>query len=442
MASYAVVTAGLIPTSPGETSAQTQTPPQTHVLTQPPISSSESYDNPYFLASTDHTSLQLVSDRLSGPVDFHSWHRSITMALEGRNKLGFLNGSLPRPPDNDPNARLWSRNNAVVNSWLLNSVSKHLAPSLLYLKTAEEMWLNLTKRFQQNNTPRLYRIKQHLQTLRQGNMDVTTFYTKLFTLREEVKSIQVTPHCECGLCKCNVDQKWNSFFECNFVIDFLFGLSDAYEVIRGQILMLEPLPDLERAFSLIVQHEQQRLLRSPTTHDSHVFQTSTTPDLGSFSVAAFQGASVRGRSRPYCTHCGGSGHTIVRSYKLHGYPPGFKSPAGQISRNNPRSKSPLSQQQKSFSTATHVQNFKVNGSFQGQVSNTASSGKGIIASVPSSVASSQALSIDNYTPDQIRSLYAQLNDKLNVSGPQITEQGAPDSSASSSSGFYSGLDDW
>ncbi|XP_022150305.1 uncharacterized protein LOC111018505 [Momordica charantia] len=37
------------------------------------------------------------------------------------------------------------------------------------------------------------------------------------------------------------------------------------------------------------------------------------------------------KDKPFCTHCGLTGHTVDRCYKLHGYPPGYRTSG---SRNN------------------------------------------------------------------------------------------------------------
>lgn len=57
--------------------------------------STDQYNNPYYLHNTDHAGLILVSDRLSTGAEFHSWRRSIRMALNVRNKLGFIDGTIP-----------------------------------------------------------------------------------------------------------------------------------------------------------------------------------------------------------------------------------------------------------------------------------------------------------------------------------------------------------
>ncbi|XP_019059537.1 PREDICTED: uncharacterized protein LOC109117186 [Tarenaya hassleriana] len=278
----------------------------------------------YYLGSSDHTNVMLVSDRLNGPEDFSSWYRSVSMALEGRNKLCFVDGSLPRPPENHPNVRLWSRNNAVVSSWLMHSVSKTIAPSLLHISTVKDIWNNLIRRYKQNHVPRRYSIKQKLRSLSQGSTDVSTYYTKLLTLWEELKAVRNNPKCSCGRCACDLNQKWYEHHEEDFVIEFLFGLNDSYESIRSQIIMLDPLPDLDKTYNLIIQHEQQRLIKISNISDSHALQASAIPDN---MVAAVSGGNFRPRQRPLCTHCELYGHVIQKCYKLHGYPPGYKQPA-------------------------------------------------------------------------------------------------------------------
>ena len=59
---------------------------------------SDNYDNPFYLHHNDHAGLILVTDRLAMASEFHSWRRSVRMALNVRNKLGFIDGTIPKPP--------------------------------------------------------------------------------------------------------------------------------------------------------------------------------------------------------------------------------------------------------------------------------------------------------------------------------------------------------
>ena len=85
------------------------------------------YDNPYYLHHNDHAGLQSVTDHLSSGAEFHSWRRSVRMALNVRNRLGFIDGTIHKPPSTDRNSGSWSRCNDHVSTWLMNSVSKQIA---------------------------------------------------------------------------------------------------------------------------------------------------------------------------------------------------------------------------------------------------------------------------------------------------------------------------
>ena len=118
------------------------------------------------------------------------------MALNAKNKLGFMDGSISQqlgfidgsisqPSPDEPTAGVWSRCNSMVISWLLNAVFKDIAGSLLYLDTAQAVWANLHDRFRQSNPPRIFQIKQQLHGLTQGSLDLSTYYTCLKILWDE-----------------------------------------------------------------------------------------------------------------------------------------------------------------------------------------------------------------------------------------------------------------
>jgi hypothetical protein len=70
------------------------------------------------------------------------------MTLAAKNKVSFIDGSIIKPSSTtDSLYRPWIRSNNMVLSWLLNSISKDIAASVIYINTSEEMWLNLKERF-------------------------------------------------------------------------------------------------------------------------------------------------------------------------------------------------------------------------------------------------------------------------------------------------------
>ena len=108
------------------------------------------------------------------------------------------------------------------------------------------------------------------------------------------------------------------------------GLNDSYSQIKGQILLIESLPSINKVYSLLIQEERQRHVGSSNTH----IKSTTFTMKGSNSISIFsRGKNSKGKDRPICTHCGKLSHTVEKCFKLHGFPAGFK-PKGKTSMVN------------------------------------------------------------------------------------------------------------
>lgn len=103
---------------------------------------SNTQDNPFHLQSSDSPGMKLVSDAFDG-TGYSNWKRSVSIALSARNKLGFVDGSLPKPSPDSVTFKSWSRCNDLVISWLLGALSKSIGRSVIYCKTAQQIWLEL-----------------------------------------------------------------------------------------------------------------------------------------------------------------------------------------------------------------------------------------------------------------------------------------------------------
>lgn len=104
------------------------------------------------------------------------------MALLGRNKLGFIDGSVLRCDFDGALKKIWDRCNAIVISWLTCNVSKELLSGILYSSSAHQVWLDLKERFDKINGSRIYQLHRSIFTLTQGTSSVSSYYTKLRNL--------------------------------------------------------------------------------------------------------------------------------------------------------------------------------------------------------------------------------------------------------------------
>ncbi|XP_062112913.1 uncharacterized protein LOC133824068 [Humulus lupulus] len=181
----------------------------------------EVVSNPYFLSSRDHPGLILVSKLLTDS-NFQSWKMAIFTALPTKNKTVFIDGTLSKPNASNPLFSSWTKCNNMVMSWMLHSISFDITQSIMFFDLASNMWNDLTKYFNQGNGPRIFELKTNLQGLHQGDHSVTSYYTKLKSMWDELKEFQPAPHCSCGAL-----MKFSYYFNQEKVLQFLTGLNES-----------------------------------------------------------------------------------------------------------------------------------------------------------------------------------------------------------------------
>ena len=105
------------------------------------------------------------------------------ITLSVKNKLGFIDDSIPKLEGDDLNLlQSWIKNNNMVISWILNSVSKDISASITFSESTYNIWCDLRDRFQQNNGPRIFQLKRELINHNQNQNSVGIYFTKLKAL--------------------------------------------------------------------------------------------------------------------------------------------------------------------------------------------------------------------------------------------------------------------
>lgn len=103
-------------------------------------------NNPLHLQPSDAPRQSLMNVVFYGR-GFLGWRRSIFIAPSAKNKLAFINGTIPKPNLDALDYQQWSRCNNMVTSWILNSLSKDIGDSVMYSKTTTQLWKSFEHRF-------------------------------------------------------------------------------------------------------------------------------------------------------------------------------------------------------------------------------------------------------------------------------------------------------
>ncbi|XP_060200101.1 uncharacterized protein LOC132628328 [Lycium barbarum] len=195
----------------------------------------------YYLHSSDFPGMNLVNFTFDGK-GYGGWRRSVLIALSAKNKIDFIDGTCKVPAIDSTDHKLWSRCNDIVLSWLLNSLSKEIFDSVIYSKTAKALWTYLEERFGQSNGAKLYHLQKELSDLVQGSNDIATYFTKLKKLWDELDTLNADINCGCN-CSCGGKDKLTKSIQDERLMHFLMGLNDSYASVRGNMLIISPLPN-------------------------------------------------------------------------------------------------------------------------------------------------------------------------------------------------------
>lgn len=304
--------------------------------------------NPYYLHPNENPAVILVSPPLDHK-NYHTWSRSMQIALISKNKDKFIDGTLVKPSPLDPLYSPWIRCNTMVLAWIHRSISESIARSVLWIDSAAGVWKNLRIRFSQGDIFRISDIQEELYRFRQGNLDISDYFTKLKVLWDELENYRPIPLCKCSIpCTCGAIDSIKLYREQDYVIRFLKGLNDRFSHTKSQIMLMNPLPDVDTVFSMLIQQEREIAysILDPITHDAPEVESSAALLANSHYGNQNGKSNFYGKGRAHapnsapkghnrlCTFCNRTNHTVETCWLKHGTPPGYKNKGKNFSQSS------------------------------------------------------------------------------------------------------------
>ncbi|CAL9002384.1 unnamed protein product, partial [Prunus brigantina] len=232
-------------------------------------------------------STPITSDKLDGS-NYASWSRGARITITSRHSAAYAE---------------WEEDNCLVQSWLLNSMTKPVRALFEHGATAFDIWEAARKTYTvTQNSSRLFQLRRQSILTCQNGESVKVFYEKLHAIWQEIDCLR--PHeYSCA----DVGARRLKELEVDRVYDFLGGLDPPYDGVRSRGSMaLKVDPARQRS---VVQHD------ATGRPSSRKF----SPSAGS-RPAGSTPSSLDGP--PKCRHCNGN-HYSEKCFKEHGYPDWF-----------------------------------------------------------------------------------------------------------------------
>ncbi|KAK6135566.1 hypothetical protein DH2020_030674 [Rehmannia glutinosa] len=133
---------------------------------------------------------QLLTIKL-GDNNYLIWKQQVWAAVNGYGLEGFLTGESTKPEKYtestsgnktrviNPAYVLWNRQDQLLVSWLLSSLSENVLISTVGLTTAKDIWDGLQTEFATRNTAKVMQFRLQLQTMKKGNTPMKDYLNKI-----------------------------------------------------------------------------------------------------------------------------------------------------------------------------------------------------------------------------------------------------------------------
>ncbi|GJS95882.1 ribonuclease H-like domain-containing protein [Tanacetum coccineum] len=245
--------------------------------------------DPLHLHPNDTTALTVVSIKLKGTENYQVWSCAMLLALEGKNKIGFNDGSCKR-----------SNTDEVLG------------------KQAKHVWKELKETYDKVDGSIMFGLLNQINTLKQNGSSIADYYHKLNALWKQYDAMIELPKCVC-----NAFEGFKKHNQLLNLMQFLMGLDDSYMQIRSSILSRETLPDVRSAYATI-SSEDQNFQRNSQNFNTGPSRPNTVNNNRQGGGSGLNNNKPSGGFGLVCENYGFNGHTIDRCFKIIGYPADFE----------------------------------------------------------------------------------------------------------------------
>ncbi|WVZ23544.1 hypothetical protein V8G54_002088 [Vigna mungo] len=246
-----------------------------------------------------------------GNIITQEWARAMRTSLRARRKWTFIEGTVVRPKEGTTELEDWWTVQSMLISWILNTIEPSLRSTISYAENAN-LWNDIKERFSVANGQRIHQLKSELAGCKQGGMTIVAYYGKLKILWDELANYDQITVCTCTGCTCDIPTKLEKRREEGKVHQFLMGLDDGiYGTVRSSLLTSDPLPSLNRVYSIIIQEERVRMITRAQEERGEIV-----------GLAAHAKGRNRGETKDksqICRNCGRTGHDVNACFQLIGY---------------------------------------------------------------------------------------------------------------------------
>ncbi|XP_042056090.1 uncharacterized protein LOC121800627 [Salvia splendens] len=298
-------------------------------------SEEETKHNPNQTTSLRNSKSITVAFKLNGR-NYPLWSRLIKVKIGGCGAYVYIRNEPPSPESKG--FEEWEENDLIVFSWIVDNIEDDIISDFAHHQTSKALWDSLAVTYENKADKYLiYDLEEKVIAIRQGNLDLETYYRRIHGLWINIDRCQRQP---VTCCDKGIDQ-YRVHSNEKRLVKFLTGLNQEYDSIRREILKEDPYPSVEAAYGWVKTDAARRRIMPPTSAAPTVDADGNKADSSSGGIghglaaqsnrpphrngppqrpAATTATGRPGNHRPdtsklWCSHCGRQKHTWETCFK-------------------------------------------------------------------------------------------------------------------------------
>ena len=190
------------------------------------------------------------------------WKVQVETAARGYGLDGYILGMIATPPKfitNQDNKTVsneeyvkFVRQDSLISSWLLSSISVKLLPQVIGCKSANEIWTTVERIFNTQSAAKIMHYKRQLHNIRKDSQSMKEY---LYKIKNTCDLLEAAGH---------------KMSNTEHVLTILSGLGDEYEAVVAVISSQKTLPTIDYVHSILLAHEGRLDYKKPSDTDMSV----------------------------------------------------------------------------------------------------------------------------------------------------------------------------
>ena len=161
------------------------------------------------------------------------WKFQVETAIKGYGLEEYVLGTIVKPPQTinengkvvqNQDYQAFQRQDSIISSWLLSTISATLLPQLIGCKSSYEIWATIEQNFSRQCTARVMYHKRKLQNIKKEELPMREYLSRIKMLCDQLSST--------GHTISDLDQ----------ILYILSGLDEEYESVIAVITSRETAP--------------------------------------------------------------------------------------------------------------------------------------------------------------------------------------------------------